>query len=179
MSRITKELAKQVAIKLTEQSRLAVEVIKKEYQQLVTDIYISTTPKEIKEAFKKHPEWFYTRGQVILDGHGFRWERVPTTQHVIANAGTEADLKMTSVFADKIMKSKRKYDKSKEEYEKLKTETENALITLRTYRQIIENIPAAEKFMPPPISNALVVNFDNLNKRISQQPDLQKVKMPV
>lgn len=171
--RISKELSQSIAKKLTEKSRLAADGLRKEYQQLVSDLYEAQIPKEIKDAFSMHPEWFYTIRSITFDGHGFRWETVTPPSALIANKGTYCHLELNAKMADRIMKSKRKVDKTNEAYKELLRETENALMALRTFKQIEENIPAAKPFLPPPMSNALVCNFDSLNKKINNQPEVK------
>lgn len=104
--KISKDLAGQIAFKLTENSRLAAEVINKEYQELVTLAYESQTPQLVKDCFKKHPEWHYTRQTLCFSGHGFNYERVSTTRPIICNAGTDASLALTAKSAEILLKAK-------------------------------------------------------------------------
>jgi len=171
MSRISNETAKQIAIKLTEKSRIAAEKLHVEYRELVTELYEEETPQEVKALFKKLPDWFYTRGYVNFNGHGFGWEQVSTTRQIICNGGTNANLHLTSKIADKITTSKRKWDKAKKNYEDLKDETKQALLALKTTNNIRKEIPLAAPMLPPPMSNALVCNFDSLKKKLSHQPE--------
>lgn len=174
MSRISKELAHQIAIKLTEKSRVAYELLYKEYQLLVSDIYEEQTPKEVKECFKKHSDWFYTRNYLQLTGYGFNWEGVNLPRAIICNANTSAELKLTKDSAAAISASKNKYDKAKEEHKNLLEETEIALVSLGTHARIKENFPLAAPMLPPPMSNALICNFNSLTKRLQKQPEIKK-----
>lgn len=69
------------------------------------------------------------------------------------------------------MKIKRELEKAEQEYKQLFSETENALLALKTQKNIRENLPEAIPFLPPPISNSLVVNFASLQKKLNKQPD--------
>jgi len=91
MSRITKELAKSIAGKLTEKSKAAMNNAKKEYGKCVRDLYEETIPIEVKEAYAKHPEWFYTKSYISFEGHGFSYENVSVNPYVIC--GGSADLR--------------------------------------------------------------------------------------
>ena len=174
MSRITKELATSIAKKLTEKSSLNVDALKKEYGCLIAAIYNEQVPEEVNSAYIKHPKWFYTRSRISFTGFGFHWENVQVEKHVICNSNSDAHLELNAKIADKITKAKRKVDKALEEYRKLFSETENALLALRTYKNIEENIPAAKPFLPPPMSKSLVCNFESLNKKINNQPEVKK-----
>jgi len=132
MSVISKDLAGQIAIKLTEKSRLFMEKLHTEYKDVVTELYEDQTPQDVKDCCKKHPEWFYKRGYVSFSGYGFNYESVSTTRQVICNGGTNANLHLTSKIADKIMSPYRKWEKAKEKYEKLKDDTKQAIIALKT-----------------------------------------------
>lgn len=173
MSRISQDLASQIAYKLTSKSRAAAEVLRKEYRDLVLQFYLEETPNAIKKTFELFPEWFSTRRTVALTGHGFRYEKVNVDIPVICNAGSgDAHLTLTDDIANKITKAKMKWEKADAECNDLKKEVETAMINLRTFQRIRENIPEAARFLPPPMSNALVVNVDSLNKKLSQQPNM-------
>ena len=174
MSRITKELAASIAEKLTVKSKESVEFLKNEYGKCVYDFYISQTPDEVKVGFSKYPDWFYTSKSISLNGFGFNWERISVQDHVVCNTGSSAYLTLNAKISDKITKHKRKYEKAAKEYRELFIETEQALLALRTYKNIEENIPAAKPYLPPPMSNALVCNFQSLNRKINNQPEIVK-----
>lgn len=176
MSRISQDLADQIAAKLTKKSFDAVKELRKEYEDLVLVTYQSQVPDEVAGCFKKHHDWFTTTTSVQLDGHGFRYEYVDVHESVLCNAHRGAIIKMTSALADIFTKSKRKWQKAKEEAENLNRETRTALINLRTYKNIREAIPEAAPFIPPPITNAIAVNVSALNKKLATQPDAKKEK---
>lgn len=176
MSRISKDLAHQIAIKLTEKSRLAAEVLNKEYREIATAMYEDQTPKDIKDCFKKHADWFYTLSYVRFDGHGFRWENVTTVRPVICNNGSDAKLELNVKTSSTLSAAKHKWEKAVENHKQLQLETETALINLGTHARIKENFPLAAPMLPPPMSNALVCNFDSLTKRLQKQPEVKKTE---
>jgi hypothetical protein len=73
------------------------------------------------------------------------------------------------------MKVKRKKEKAKEDYKNLVTETEAALYALKTAKNVRENLPEAAVYLPPPMSNALIVNFNTLQKKLNKQPEVLKL----
>jgi hypothetical protein len=164
-------LATQVAFKLTEKSKIAADNFKKEYEKLVTELYEAQTPQLVKDAYAKHREWFYRRSCVLFSGHGFQWEQANTQYPIICNNGTSASLQLTDKIAEKIMKAKRKYDKANDEYKQLKSETENALLALKSFKNIKQHFPDAVNFLPAETSTALVVNFDSLKDKLNRQPE--------
>lgn len=164
----------QIAAKMTEKSKKYVDSLEKELKELVTGIYESQIPEEIRKVFKSHSEYIETTGSVVLDGHGFNRENVSMTKQLPATSNYNQKLKLTAAISDRIMAVKRKKDKAKEDFRTLLSETEAALTALRTYKNIRENLPEAAQYLPPPMSNALVVSFDSLQKRLRKQPEILK-----
>lgn len=176
MSVLSKDLARQIAVKLTEKSRIVAENLHVEYRELATSMYEDQTPDEIKAALKKYPDWFDSKCSMRVDEHGFNWEYITGVRRIACNSNSECLLKLTTKTAEKLLKAKRKWQKAKENYEKLKDETKNALLALKTYNNIRKELPEAAPFLPPPMSNALVVSFDSLKRKLNNQTDIsQKV----
>ena len=176
MSRISRELAEQIAEKMTKDSREAVKLLLRQYEALVTETYEAQVPQAAKELLAKHPAWVCTGRFIFFEGHGFsRNNSVTATRPVIQQSESYARLSLTEKIADKLLKAKQKYDKANEAAEQLEHETVNALLSLKTIKNIREHLPAAAPFLPPPMSNALVVNFDTLLKKLERQP---KVAVP-
>jgi len=171
MSRISQELAKNIAKKLTEKTLSNVNLLKKQYCDFVTKCYVNQMPKDVFDAYNKNPQWFYTRRCIDFKGHGFNYESV-SSEPVVSNCSGDAILELTPKLAADIMKLKRIKDKASDDYKTLLSETEQALLSCRTFKNIEENIPAAKPFLPPPTSNALMVNFDSINRKINNQPEL-------
>ena len=178
MSRISQELAQSIAYKLTEKSRIACDKLHVYFREFVTCLYEEQTPEEVKKCLKNHPDWIQTNSTIRLDGHGFRWEYVTSTRPVI-QTDKDNKLEMTAKVADKISSLKNKWEKSKKVYEELKAEAKQALLSLRTFNNIRKELPQAAPMLPPPISNALVVNFNSLKNRLNKQDDFKKQAVSV
>lgn len=174
MATLSKMVIENIASKMTEKSKKYAEKLKKDYQDLVTLLFEAQVPEEVKKCFKTHSEYIETTSSVYLDGHGFNRESVSLNKQVPAITNSRASMALTSAIADKIMKAKRKYEKAKEEYKQLYSETEAALFALKTHKNIKENLPEAMPYLPPPMSNSLIVNFDSLQKRLNKQPEIKE-----
>lgn len=173
MSTLAKGVLEKIAKKLTEKSNQHYQSLKKEYSEIVTEIAESQVPEEVMKFFKKHSEYVETCSTVFMDGHGLNRESVGLSRQIPATSSYSVSLKLNAVSAEKIIKAKRKKEKAKDDYEQLLNETEGALFALKTHKNISENLPAAIPFLPPPMSNALVVNFDSLKKRLNKQPEIK------
>lgn len=174
MGQLSKLVIEQISAKMTEKSKKYAEALDKELQILVTEIYEEQIPDEIKKAFKTHCEYIETCQSLYLDGHGFNRESLSMTKQMPAKSSYNQKLNLTAKIADRILTLKRKRDKAKEDYKNLKLETESAMFALKTHKNVRENLPEAAPYLPPPMSNALVVSFDSLKKKIANQPELKK-----
>lgn len=175
MGQLSKQVIEQIATKMTEKSKKYVDACEKELKEVVTEVYAAQVPAEIMKVFKTHCEYIETTQTACLDGHGFSRENITMTKQLPSTCGYSTKLKLTTTTADQIMKVKIKRDKAKENYKNLVQETESALMALRTHKNVRENLPEAAAYLPPPpMSNALVVSFDSLQRRLRKQPDVLK-----
>lgn len=173
MSVLSKVVIEQIAEKMTEKSKKYSELVYKELKELVTEIYESQVPEPVMKVFKTHCDYIETCSSIELDGHGFNRETITLTKQLPATSTYRQKLHLTATIADKIIKAKRKREKAKEDYENLLRETQSALSALKTYKNVRENLPEAVPYLPPPMSNALVVNFNSLQKRLNKQPEVK------
>ena len=174
MGQLSKQVIEQIAVKMTEKSKKYAEAMEKELKEVVTEIYQDQVPAEVMKVFKTHCEYIETAQSLYLDGHGFNRENLTMTKQLPATSSYSQKLKLTAPIADRILKAKRKYDQAKKDYKSLVEEIENALFALKTHKNVRENLPEAAVYLPPPMSNALVVSFDSLQKKIRKQPEISK-----
>lgn len=173
MATLSKMVIENITERMTSKSKKYADAMLKEYEQVVAGIFESQIPDEVKKVFKSHPDYIKTATEAYLDGHGFNRESVCFGKSLPAVSNYRAALKLTAAIADRIMKHKRKYEKAKEDYKLLVRETEAALTALKTHKNIRENLPEAIPFLPPPMSNSLVVNFESLQKKLQKQPEVK------
>lgn len=172
---LSKTTIEHIAQKMTEKSKKHYEALKKDYRDLATSLFEAQVPEQVMKCFKIHPDFIETAGSVFLDGHGFNRESITLVRQVPATTNWNARLNLTAAIADKLMRAKRKYDKACEDYKNLVLETESALMALKTHKNIKENLPEAVPFLPPPMSNSLVVNFSSLQKKLNKQPEVKEL----
>lgn len=175
MAVLSKQVIEGIAQKMTEKSKNHSAALALEYKELVTTIFESQVPEAVMDLFKgKNCGYVETTTSVYLDGHGLNRQSVALTRACPSEVSYGAELKLTSATADKIVKLKRKKEKADEDYKQLVLETESALFALKTFKNIKENLPEAIPFLPPPMSNSLVVNFKTLQTKLSKQPEAKK-----
>lgn len=171
MSTLSKTTIEGIAKRMTEKSRKYRDQLKKEYQTIATEIYEASIPEEVKKCFKKYPDYIETCGSLWVNEHGFSGESITMVKRLPATTNYNQELSLTKATADKLIAAKRKFQKAEEEYKQLFSETEVALFALKTPKNIRENLPEAIPFLPPPMSNALVVNFEGLKRKLNKQPE--------
>lgn len=174
MAVLSKMVIESIATKMTEKSRKYVDQLLKDYQTLATEIYETQIPDEVKKCFKTHSEYIQTTESLYLDGNGFNRVSASMTKRLPAKSEYSQRVKLTSITADKLIAAKIKYEKAQDDYKQLRLETESALYALKTGKNIRENFPEAIPYLPPPMSNSLVVNFSSLQKKLVKQPDIKK-----
>lgn len=175
MSVLSKDLAKQIAKKLTQKSKDNVDFLLREYQQGVADAYEVSLPNDVLVFYKKYSKYTNSVLSIRMYGNGFNHEVVNIFKSLPNDDNSYyATFEPNAKVAEKLVKAKQKYEKAKKEYNILLEESEQALLTLKTYNNIRKELPEAAPYLPPPLSNALVVNFDSLKKRLNKQPEIKK-----
>lgn len=171
MATLSKQVIENIAQRMTEKSKKYRDQMLKDYEALATELYSAQIPDEVKKCFKNHCEYIETTDSLYLDGNGFNRETVSIRKQLPAKSSYNAKLILTAPVADKLIKAKRKWEKAKEDHKELLQETQSALYALKTHKNIKENLPEAIPYLPPPMSNALVVNFDSLKRKLNKQPE--------
>lgn len=171
MSRISKELAAIIAGQLVAHKYAAIEQLKKEYNTFIFDTFQEQTPKEVKDFFKKFPDYFEIESHINFTGHGFRWEQVYISDTeekapIIANKDNKAMLTLDKSLASQISKRLHAIEKAEDQYKKVKGEIRMALINLRTYKNITDKFPEAAEHLPKISVPAVIVNIEGLRKKI-------------
>jgi DNA-binding MarR family transcriptional regulator len=169
--RISKDMARQISFRLTDKGRAKVENLKKEWQKAVTLAYIQQTPEKIIKTKAQYPEWFQMTDSITLDGHGFSWTNVAATERVIKDSKGNSFLKLNAKLSGDLKVLQTAWHNAKQSNEKLQQETENAILALGTYKQIIEKFPDAAQYLPNvgPKSMALIPNLDGLKAKLQKQ----------
>lgn len=168
--RITKEIAYNVALGLTNKSKKACEKLETEFQLAVVCAYDQQIPDLVKSTFKKFPEWFARTDYITLRGHGFNHESVFLKKQAICNNGSNsAFLAMDDEIGSALQMKRNAHAKARKKYSELLNETAQTLMDLRTYKRISEVFPSAMPFLPKEMSTSLIVNIDSLLLKLDRQ----------
>ena len=165
--RITKDVAEETAEKMTAKKSLELLEMRNSFSEKVRNLIVKKIPKEIMQAFEKHPNYINSIGYIYLYGVGFngdciKFKKLPYTNNNRFEINSE-------MGATELLKEFNKIESLEKEIKDLKLEIETALYsTLRTYKRVEESFPEALEFLPQPNNNktALVVNLSSLRKKI-------------
>ena len=168
--RMTKDLAQDVARRITEKSSEYVDKCLKDVQSFVTKVYVESVPIEVSGAFKKFPDYFCVTERIKVLGTGFSYDYIDTDEdvEVVCNLDNEAVLKLNGADSNKYVSLNRKYESAKKKHREFKKEIEVSLYSLRTFSQIEKHIPEAVPFLPKSESLAVAKNFTRLRKLIQE-----------
>jgi hypothetical protein len=165
--RITKDVAESTAEKMTAKKSLELLEMRNLFSEKIRNLILKQVPKEIIEAFEKHPNYINSIGYVYLYGVGFNGESVKFKK--LPYTGNNRFEIKSEMGANELLKQFNKIEVLEKEVKDLKLEIETALYsTLRIYKRIEESFPEALEFLPPINNNktALVVNLSSLREKI-------------
>lgn len=167
MSRITKEIATQVATQLTTKKREVLAELNKKFRAELKRMYVEDTPSEIKELAEKHPEYFDFRNRIGFNGtNGFGYESYGIEGRVISTVGGAYYTKILPEHAKYLKKLDNEIQDKKKEILSLIKELEILLYSLRTYPKVAEQFPEAVPFLPFKTTSALAINIEDLRKKL-------------
>jgi hypothetical protein len=169
--RISKDLARQIALKLTQKSRDKRDKLKAAWEEAVTISYIQQIPEKVIKLQSLYPEWFKISGNIILEGHGFSWTNVNATEHVIKGKSDNCFLKLDAKLAGQLKALQNAYQDAKQAETNLFEEIETAILGLGTSKKVADHFPDAAKYLPPDgaRSMALIPDLSKLTNKIKNQ----------
>lgn len=162
--RITKQIAENVAERLTETKVKNLEAQKQKIKDLVTELIREKTPHEVVLLSKKHTSFFTITDRFRFDTEDFKWEYFESNERF---PSTEKHYELTKEENKKLFTLVQKREKQKNEIKQLRKEIEQALINLKTFKRVETEFPEAFKFLPKNGSTALVVNVDSIRKQLN------------
>lgn len=164
MSRITKEIASEIATKLTEKKLTEIRRIQSEQEIYLEEIYLGTISKEVKDFFKLKPNYCKNTRQLRVSGNGFNYAYLNTKNNVPCLESQSFE--PTAEQGKELINFQNKIENLKIVRNKLKNEIENLLYNLRTYSKVILEFPEAEPFLPKNISNKLMININDIRSQL-------------
>jgi len=164
MSRITKEIANEVARKLTTKKTEEIQKLDLLIQETLELFILKRVPKDVIEFQKTNPKFTYSTSSFRLIGNGFNHKYLNTKNDIPYNGNNIFEPKPDE--AKKLLEMINKKSDLKSNLNKLFSEIENLLYNLRTYNKVIIEFPEVEPFLPKTISNKLMVNVNDIRQQL-------------
>lgn len=163
MSRITKEIAQEVSLKLT--SKKLEEVVKAEItlSELLEKYLLDNIPSDVLKIFKKEPAYFDTRKSFQVMGNGFNYQYINTINQLPSKS---ANFHPTEEQGKQLMSLFNKKTDLRKEYNSLVNEISTLLYSLRTYSKVNTEFPEATEFLPNTITSTLTVNILDVRNKL-------------
>jgi hypothetical protein len=167
--KISKQLAKEIAAKLTVKARNVAEEAFKKRSDYVHGVCLKKTPRAIINAFKNHREYFGTCTSVLVEGNGFKWQYVQLVKPAFLISPSSDTLRLDlsgKKVCEEFTALHRAWVKADEEYKKLFSEVETALLGLKTHSAIEKHFPEAKPYLPKQQCMALQINLEPLRAKL-------------
>jgi len=163
MSRITKEIAEQVAKKMTEDKENEIIKINKQLTNTVTDFVLKTIPEEVIEFNEKFKGYIDMRSNVRLIGNGWNYENLSLSKSIPLK---KQDFIPNVKQSDILKKLKEEVSDKEKHLQQLRRKIGIALYSLRTYSKVAIEFPEAVPFLPKKQETSLAININDIRAEL-------------
>lgn len=161
---VTKQVAREVAIALVKPKQDELKAIKDKLGIEAYKIICSKIPNKVIVAFDYNKEYFKHSKSKQVRGFGFNFEWLEMS-HALPYKNTAAT-ELNQDEANILLPLWNQKNDKLEEIENLRTDLENAILTLRTYARIKEQLPEAYELLPDKTSTAISINLESIKTRL-------------
>ena len=168
MSRITKQLAEEIAKKVVLKKREEVTIKWKEIGSLVEKEYIKCvyTPI-IQEMIEKHIDFLSSSSRLRLRGMGLNNDYIILNHKVIVPSCGSINFDVKPDFAKIISKELSDLTSLRETADTLQRNVYNALLELKTFKNVLNELPEIAVYLPAENKTYLPsVNLNNLRQQL-------------
>lgn len=148
--KITKQQAHDAAVSLVKPMHDKLSNAELALKEAATCLYEKQLPKQVLELFKTHSGYFRKRSSVYfsITGSIYLTKQLP-----------DGDYSFSSKEIEQITKLYNAIETARDNYNKTKKEIEVTILTLGTYKRVVDQLPEVAPFLTPPAaSTALMVN---------------------
>lgn len=163
---ISKQIATEIAKKLTQKKYDALEKIKKEISEKAYEIAKADVKKDIFEMYEKNKSFFKTSSAISFIGTGLNYESVTLPTPIPSTGGWNVRKQLNDKQASVFVSLFSKRDSLKKELRELFLEIENALLSLKSYLKITAQFPEAAKYLPIKENKELMINISAIVKKL-------------
>lgn len=169
MSRITKEIAANVARQMAEHKLKMYEEADAKMRVMLRILVRSQIPKPVLELYETHHQYFDKTSRVRLHGHGFNCETYTIEEVLPTDHGGYHSPDITPETGKLLWEQYVAIGNAKKEWEQLRDEIEVALLNLKTYKKVQAMLPEAYPYLPQQGTLAIAVNLDGLRSKLNSK----------
>lgn len=145
---ITKSLAQDVAIKMTQNLRDKKIALENQLSEIIHGWVMAKVPKEIMAVFNsKNKGYLQLTSGARLTGNGYNWDSIYCREFPIYNTDSKA-ISVTREMSEKISPLTNSIKDYEKEIKDLKNKIEEAIFNLKTKNKVAEQFPEALPFFP-------------------------------
>lgn len=165
--KISKSSAEEIAKKLTEGKRKEITETKNEIKDFVYGIALGSIPSDVLTLFNKNPDWFHKNKTIVVSGIGLRDVECVVDKYLPNSNGSWCSRVEAKVGqATKLSRLVNIKETQEKQCNELYHEIYSALLSLGTTTRIAEKFPEAARYLPVKDTKELVVNIDNIRKKL-------------
>ncbi len=164
MSRITKELSKEIAKRLAEPKKKIIDELKRDLKNFITEKYRKTLPEKVLNFPLK--EYLKESHSIHVTGKGLYRSYFAINKLPCAENG-HPYLSLSDEDSEYYQKTEQKIDKLKGSYNSLLIEIEAMVFSFRTFKKAKEMFPECEPFLPQENESFLPsINVDKIREAL-------------
>lgn len=164
-TRITKEIAKDVAIILCKEKYKIVEKSLLVLSEYIEKLRKDNMPTLILQGFQKFPEYFNRSQSIYIRGEGIKSYE---SQYSVNRLPKKDDgLQLSKSESAKYISLKNNVTDTKLEYDKLLLDVQTAIQNARTYNKIAELFPEAVPYLPKKYPFP-AINYSDIRNRLKK-----------
>ena len=165
--RITKADAESVASKMTEKKEKEIQNLSKKLSELAYKEAVIQIPVPVMKMFKEKTEWFTGTTEANISGPGLQNLYVKLKASVPQkNDNYRFHMTVDAKTANEFNKLVNDINDLRKELNKLHSDIQNALLSLGTYAKVQDQFKEAAPFLPFKQKSEIVVNLNDIRKRI-------------
>jgi hypothetical protein len=166
MSRITKQIAEEVAKKLVAKKRETLKLWKQVFSEKITKICHEKVPFEVLVVFEKHPKYFKTTNRFRPVGNGWNSQYLDLNTYLPNSNYDYFSFEMEVKTSNALLKEYNKNKDEQKQIDELQRDLVNTLLNLKTYKSVTENFPEAVEHLPKIVNNTVALNLSDIRNRI-------------
>lgn len=154
-----------MAIKIAKEKLDQINVLFDKFNEHLVSEYNKNLPPSVVVFHNQMPHYIEAQSYIRVTGNGFHHDSFGVNVRVISNKSSnyfEPNVEVVAI----LLKMYNEYKDERKIYNTLIVDIENALIQLKTYKNIEVQFPNAIKYLPTKSITTVAVNLDSIFNRL-------------